>query len=155
YENQENGAGLLALLEAGGLAAPELAVRNRAYLDRAPRGWEARFRNNDDSYGYQPEWIDNAYDRSLRSGRRPAGAVRRSFRWLLLQSEPGGRSPDYTPAVPPMLPGTAYLGATLTGDPTLLWLAGRSLRAFEQSGLALPAQPGVERPVDAIGVSPA
>ncbi len=154
YENQENGAGLLALLEAGGLAAPELAARNRAYLDRVPRGWEARFRNNDDSYGYQPEWIDNAYYRSLRSGRLPFDAARRSFEWLLLQAEPGGRPPDYNAAVPPMLPGSAYLGALLTRDPTLLWLAGRSVRAFERAGLALPAQPGAERALDATGVSP-
>ena len=154
YENQENGAGLLALLEAGGLAAPELAARNRAYLDRVPRGWEGRFRNNDDSYGYQPEWIDNAYYQSLRSGRRPLDAVRRSFEWLLLQAEPGGRPPDYNAAVPPMLPGSAYLGALLTRDPTLLWLAGRSARAFERSGLSLPAQPGAERALDATGVSP-
>ena len=156
YENQENGAGLLALLEAGGLAAPDRSAENRAYLDRAPRGWEARFRNNDDSYGYQPEWIDNAYYRSLRSGRVAADAARRSlsFRWLLLQAEPGGRPPDYNAAVPPMLPGAAYLGAILTRDPALLWLAGRSVRAFERLDLALPAQPGVERPIDAKGVSP-
>jgi hypothetical protein len=156
YENQENGAGLLALLDAGRLAAPELAAKNRAYLDRAPRGWEARFRNNDDSYGYQPEWIDNAYYRSLRSGSAPEQTARRSlsFEWLLLQAEPGGRPPDYNAAVPPALPGAAYLGAILTRDPALLWLAGRSVRAFERSGQTLPAQPGVERPLDAIGVSP-
>jgi hypothetical protein len=154
YENQENGAGLLALLEAGGLAAPELAARNRAYLDRVRRGWETRFRNNDDSYGYQPEWIDNAYYQSLRSGRLPLDAARRSFEWLLLQAEPGGRPPDYNAAVPPMLPGSVYLGALLTRDPTLLWLAGRSVRAFERAALPVPAQPGAERALDATGVSP-
>ena len=154
YENQENGAGLLALLEAEGLAAPELGARNRAYLDRVPRGWEGRFRNNDDSYGYQPEWIDNAYYQSLRSRRLPLDAARRSFEWLLLQAEPGGRPPDYNAAVPPMLPGSAYLGALLTRDPALLWLAGRSVRTFERERKILPAQPGAERALDTTGVSP-
>jgi hypothetical protein len=154
YENQENGAGLLAVLEAGGLARPDLSARNRQYLDRAPRGWEARFRNNDDSYGYQPEWINNAYFLSLRSGRVPAESVRRSFEWLLLQAQPDGLVPDYNAGVPPILPGTAYLGATLTRQPELLWLAGRGLETFAARGLALPAQPGVERAVELEGRSP-
>ncbi|MGH9367315.1 MAG: hypothetical protein ACRD3M_06550 [Thermoanaerobaculia bacterium] len=154
YENQENGAGLLALLEAGGLAAPELSARNRRYLDRARRGWEGRFRNNDDSYGYQPEWINNAYFLSLRSGRAPRDSLRRSFEWLLLQAEPDGSPPDYNAAVPPMLPGTAYLGATLLTDPRLLWLAGRSLEGFARRGLSLPAQPGIERPANLEARSP-
>ncbi len=154
YENQENGAGLLALLEAGGLAAPEISARNRRYLDRERRGWEGRFRNNDDSYGYQPEWINNAFFQSLRSGSAPRESMRRSFEWLLLQSEPDGFPPDYNAAVQPQLPGTAYLGATLLGDPRLLWLAGRSLEAFAQRGLSLPAQPGAERAVEIEGRSP-
>ena len=154
YENQENGAGLLALLEAEGLAAPELSRRNRQYLDRARRGWEARFRNNDDSYGYQSEWINNAFFQSLRSGRAPEGAVNRSFQWLLLQAQPDGLAPDYNAGVPPLLPETAYLGATLQRDPTLLWLSGRGLRSFARRGLTLPAQPGVERAVEFPGRSP-
>ena len=64
YENQENGAGLLALLEAGGLAAPELSGANQDYLERNRRGWIARFRNTDDAFVYQPEWIVNAYFQS-------------------------------------------------------------------------------------------
>ena len=154
YENQENGAGLLALLEAGGLAAPELSKENRRYLDRTRRGWAARFRNNDDSYGYQPEWINNALFQSLRTGKAPEDAVRRSFEWLLLQAEPGGVAPDYNAGVPSILPGTAYLGATLLRDPSLLWLSGKSLKRFEGSGLPLPAQPGVERPIALEGRSP-
>ncbi|MGB9872943.1 MAG: hypothetical protein ACPLYD_14965, partial [Anaerolineae bacterium] len=39
YENQENGAGLLALLEAEGLADPSLSAANRDYLARNRRGW--------------------------------------------------------------------------------------------------------------------
>jgi hypothetical protein len=155
YENQENGAGLLALLEAEGLAAPALSPRNRRYLDRARRGWEGRFRNNDDSYGYQAEWINNAFFQSLRSGRAPEAAIRRSFRWLLLQAPPDGFPPDYNAGVPPLLPATAYLGATLLRDPNLLWLSGRGVRSFARRGLALAAQPGVERPVEFPGRSPA
>ena len=154
YENQENGAALLSLLEAGGLAAPDLAPENRRYLDREPRGWDARFRNNDDSDGYQSEWITNAYAQSLRTGRRPPERMRRSFEWLLLQAAPDGAPPDYNPAVPPALPATAYLGAILRNDPELLWLAGRSARTFARKGLALPAQPGVERPASFAGRSP-
>lgn len=55
YENQENGAGLLALLEVSGYAAAELSAANRSYLARNPRGWQERFRNNDDAYVYQLE----------------------------------------------------------------------------------------------------
>jgi len=154
YENQENGAGLLSLLEKEHLASPELSPRNRRYLDRAPRGWEVRFRNNDDSYGYQREWIHNAYFESLRTGRFPTDAMRRSFEWLLLQVPPGGFPPSYDTAAPPSLPGTAYLGARLLQDPQLLWLSGKSVRALAQRGLALQAQPGVEGPVSGEGVSP-
>jgi len=48
YENQENGAGLLALLEAEGLTDPALSPANRAYLARNRRGWTARFRVAED-----------------------------------------------------------------------------------------------------------
>lgn len=154
YENQETGAGLLALLEAEGLAAPDLSERNRLYLDRVPRGWDVRFRNSDDSYSYQPEWIDHAFFLALRSGHAPREAIRRSFQWLLLQAGPDGLPPDYNAALPPALPGTAYLGASLLRDPGLLWLAGRSARSFARRGLALGAQPGVERPVELEARSP-
>jgi hypothetical protein len=155
YENQENGAGLIALLEAGGLAAPGLSERNREYLKRAPRGWDGRFRNNDDSYGYQSEWINNAWFQSPRESPARHAAMRRSFEWLLLQAEPDGLAPDYNPAVAPQLPGTAYLGALLLSDARLLWLAGRSLDAFARRGIAQPAQPGAERAVELDGTSPA
>jgi len=49
YENQESGAGLLALLETTGLADPTLSVRNRAYLDANQRGWATSFRVTDDA----------------------------------------------------------------------------------------------------------
>ncbi|RME32077.1 MAG: hypothetical protein D6793_11605, partial [Thermoflexia bacterium] len=86
YENQENGAGLLALLEAEGLADPKLSAANRAYLARNRRGWLERFRVTDDAIVYQPEWIDNAYFQSLYTGEFPRENARRSFEWLLLQA---------------------------------------------------------------------
>jgi hypothetical protein len=154
YENQEIGAGLIALLQAGGLAAPGLSARNREYLERVPRGWNGRFRNSDDSYGYQSEWINNAWFQRLGRAPAPRETTRRSFEWLLLQAEPDGLAPDYNPAVAPQLPGTAYLGARLLSDARLLWLAGRSLEAFARRGIPLPAQPGAERPAEFDGTSP-
>jgi len=53
YENQENGAGLLALLEAEGLADPALSAANRAYLARNRGGWTARFPGTGDKAGVQ------------------------------------------------------------------------------------------------------
>ena len=147
YENQENGAALLARLEAAGLADPRLSPANRRYLDRMPRGFDARFRNNDDSFGYQSEWITNALAQTAPSRHPPPERARLSFRWLLLQATPNGLPPDYNPAVPPMLPATAYLGASLFDDPALLWIAGRSADAFARAGIGVPAQPGIERAV--------
>ncbi|MCG8348024.1 MAG: hypothetical protein MI924_09630, partial [Chloroflexales bacterium] len=49
YENQESGAGLLALLQANQLAEPDLAAINQDYLARNQRGWNTRFRNTDDA----------------------------------------------------------------------------------------------------------
>ncbi|HWC66184.1 MAG TPA: hypothetical protein VG777_08875, partial [Thermoanaerobaculia bacterium] len=153
YENQENGAGLLAALESGGLADPALSSANRRYLDRIPRGWRGRWRNSDDSFSYQSEWITNAYLQSLRSGPPPEASVRRSFEWILLQTPPDGFFPDYDPSGAPALP-TAYLGAALLKDPHLLWLAERSLESAAREGRAMSAQPGIEHPVEGRGVSP-
>ncbi len=153
YENQENGAGLLAALESGGLSDPGLSAENRRYLDRAPRGWNARWRNSDDSFSYQSEWITNAWLQARRTGTPPPEAVRRSFEWLRLQSPPDGFAPNYDPSGAPALP-TAYLGAGMLDDPRFVWLAARNLEAAAKAGRRIWAQPGVERPVDRDGVSP-
>ncbi|HET7451787.1 MAG TPA: hypothetical protein VFL12_03550 [Thermoanaerobaculia bacterium] len=153
YENQENGAALLAALETGGLADPAISDRNRRYLDRAARGWAGRWRNSDDSLSYQSEWITNAYLQSLRTGPPPIEAVRRSFDWILAQTPPDGFAPDYNPSGAPDLP-TAYLGAEILRDPRLLWLAARTLSSAAKEGRPIWAQPGVERPVDGEGISP-
>ncbi len=147
YENQEIGAGLLALLESGDLAAPELSAANRDYLNRNRRGWLLRFRNTDDAFIYQPEWINNAYFQALATGDIAEGNARRSFDWMLLQALPDGGLPWYNHPARPAYAGMAYLGARLLGDPRYLWLAGQALMRAGEQGDLLWAQPGVEEPV--------
>jgi hypothetical protein len=149
YENQENGAGLLALLERTGLAAPELVSANRAYLARQPRGWAARFRNTDDAFSYQMEWINNALFQAAQTANTPL-----AFEWLLLQALPNGEPLRYNHAYTATLAGVAYLGATLTQDGRYLWLAGRTVDALETNGEYLSAQPGLEAAVNMSGTAP-
>ena len=155
YENQENGAGLLALLEAGGWAAPELSAANQDYLERNRRGWTARFRNTDDALLYQREWITNSTFQSLYTSEWPTGNLARSFEWLLLQALPDGAPLGYNHPHQPSLAGTAYLGARLLEQPALIWLAGRALDYAMAHRVHLPAQPGDEQPVPLEGQSPA
>jgi len=154
YENQENGAGLLALLELSDYAAPELSAANRDYLARNERGWQARFRNSDDALVYQPEWITNAFFQSLYTDHLSARNQRFAFEWLLLQNLPDGAILRYNhPARAPVV-GMAYLGAYLLNDSSLLWLADRSLTQVEAEGKYLCAQPGLEAPVTFQGEPP-
>jgi len=154
YENQENGAGLLALLESGSLAAPDLSPANRDYLERNRRGWTARFRNTDDAFVYQMEWINNAYFQSFYTGEALENNVRLSFEWLLLQALPGGVPLQYNhPARLPLV-GIACLGAHLLEDPRYVWLAWWALADVEAQGGYLFAQPGIERPISLTGRSP-
>ena len=154
YENQENGAGLLALLESEELASVDLSSTNRDYLERNQRGWTARFRNTDDAFIYQPEWINNAYFQSLYTGEVSANHQRLSFEWLALQALPDGSPLRYNHPDSPSVAGTTYLGALLTQDPRYVWLAGRAVADTEKRGEYLSAQPGVERPISLIGRSP-
>jgi hypothetical protein len=154
YENQENGAGLLALLELSGYAAPQLSSTNRDYLARNERGWQERFRNTDDAFVYQPEWMTNALFQSLYTDRSSEHNQRLSFEWLLLQSLPDGAVWGYNHPVRAPVAGTAYLGASLLNDPRLLWLADRSLAQVEAEGQSLHAQPGLEMPVTFAGQPP-
>lgn len=155
YENQENGAGLLALLEAGRLAAPELESRNLAYLEGTQRGWDARFRNTDDVFPYQIEWIDNAYFQWLSGGQSQERNLQLSFAWLLDQALPDGTPLSYNYPAEPSLAGVAYLAARLTQDPSYLWLADRALDQAEQQGKTLTAQPGAEESVGLVAQAPA
>jgi len=154
YENQENGAGLLALLEAEGLAASALSSANRDYLASNPRGWQTRFRNTDDAFFYQLEWITNAYFQSLYTGSAPRENMELSFEWLMSQALPDGSRLQYNHVARPSLAGIAYLGAELLDDPRYLWIADRALENLEAKGEYLFAQPGVEGPVRLDGRSP-
>jgi hypothetical protein len=155
YENQEIGAGLLAILEASGLGDPALSTRNRAYLDANPRGWAARFHNTDDAYFYHGLWLNNALFQSLYAPSQVSETYQRqSFEWLLQQAVPDGSPLAYNVVGRPWAIGAYYLGAVILSDPHYLWLAARSLDRLEASGGFLSAQPGIESPVDMTGIAP-
>jgi len=159
YENQENGAGLLAILEVEGLSSPDLASRNRAYLERNRRGWIQRFRNTDDALIYQPEWLTNAYFQSLywqaQNGLGLDTLHRRlSFEWLLLQAQPGGEPLEYNHPGRFLPAGIAYLSARLENDPRFVWWSSQVVKWAEENQAVLPAQPGVENALDLEGDSP-
>jgi hypothetical protein len=154
YENQENGAGLLALLESAELAAPELSSANQDYLRRNQRGWLTRFRNTDDAFIYQLAWINNAYFQSFYAGAVPENNVRLSFEWLLLQALPDGAPLRYNHPAHFSLASFAYLGARLLEDSRFVWLAGRALEAAQEQGQYPFAQPGAEQFISLSGHSP-
>lgn len=160
YENQENGAGLISVLETEGLAAEDLRSENLAYLNQRERGWEARFRNTDDAYVYQTEWINNALFQSRYqpddTARSPQ-AVRNAqlaFEWLLLQALPDGAPLGYNHPGRASAAEAAYLGAILLGDPRLAWWSARQIAWGGRQGLSLNAQPGVDEGIALDGVSP-
>ena len=160
YENQENGAGLLALLSAQDLTDDTWTARNREYLERNRRGWYQRFRNTDDAYVYQAEWIDNAlfqYEYWGDDARQDPQTIRNrrlSFEWLLLQALPDGSPVGYNYPTRPSIAQTAYLGATTLQDPRYVWWSARMLDWAEKTGAQLYAQPGVEQAISLVGVSP-
>jgi hypothetical protein len=160
YENQENGAGLLAAIETVGLVDDALSARNRTYLEENQRGWFQRFRNTDDAYVYQAEWISNALFQqdywSLQNDVGPRVARNRAmaFEWLLLQSLPSGASLRYNFPVDLSLAQTAYLGAVVLQDPRYIWWSSRMLDWAERTDSFLYAQPGLEQMVPFAGESP-
>jgi hypothetical protein len=154
YENQESGAGLLALLEWKGLGEQNLSDSNQAYLKSTVRGWQLGFRNSDDAIIYQPEWINNAYFQALYQGDLDETNLRHSFDWLLWQTPPEGQSLRYNHVGYVHFAVPAYLGYQLTEDATLLWLAGRSLDYLKGNGYYLSAQPGLEMAPWGSGLSP-
>ena len=154
YENQENGAGLLALLESEGLAAPDLSPANQDYLERNRRGWSTRFRNTDDAFIYQMAWINNAYFQSFHTGEAPGNNVQHSFEWLLLQALPDGAPLRYNHPDLVSQASFAYLGAHLLEDPRYVWWAGRALANAPAQGKYPFAQPGAEHPSSLTGTSP-
>ncbi|MCK4726911.1 MAG: hypothetical protein KAT29_13965, partial [Anaerolineales bacterium] len=147
YENQEIGAGLLALLETKNLTESKLSADNRTYLAENPRGWNARFRNTDDAAVYQPEWINNALFQSLYTGEVNIDNLALSFKWLSLLAIPDGAPLRYNHIGSAVLGDTGYQIADLLEDETALWVAGRSLDYLLSKGGYLRARPGVESPV--------
>jgi hypothetical protein len=154
YENQESGAGLLALLEAGGLADPALAAANRDYLARNQRGWQARFRNTDDAPIYQPEWIRNALLQAEYTGALDAHRRALSFEWLLAQALPDGAPLRQNHPGILTMADSGYLAAALLDDPRFLWLAGRSLDRLEALPRYLTAEVAGDLTFEGVGSSP-
>jgi hypothetical protein len=154
YENQENGAGLLALLEAQKLSDPALSAVNRDYLNRNPRGWAERFRVTDDAIIYQPMWIANALFQKQYTANAPTEHIQRSFEWMLIQALPDGAPIQYNHPYSITLAIPGYMGAQLLNDAQNLWLAGRSLEYAETHGQVLFAAPGLEKSAELRGVSP-
>jgi hypothetical protein len=154
YANQETGAGLLALLQATGLADPNLAARNQAYLDHNPGGWALRFRNTDDAIIYQPEWMNNALFQQRAGAPAPASQIQHSADWLYAQALPDGMPLQYNYPLAQASDGAAYLAATLLDDPRYLWLAGRALEGRMATLGFTAAQPGVDAPLIGTGTAP-
>lgn len=145
YENQENGAGLLAILESSGLSDPNLSPQNVTYLAENPRGWQMRFRNTDDAITYQPTWINNAYFQYLYSGKLDGANMRNSFEWLLAQSPPNVIL-QYNHPKATNLSGIAYFGAIMLKDGRYLTLARQGAEWLKANQGYLYAQPGSELP---------
>ncbi len=155
YENQENGAGLLAVLEANQLADPNLSERNRAYLQNDPRGWAARFHNTDDSYFYQTHWLNNAlFQAQLAPQSVSLQNQRASFEWLLMLTPPDGSPLPFNSDQDGWSANAFYLGAQLLHDPRYVWLASQSLARMSERDALLFAQPGVESALNLQGVAP-
>jgi len=154
YWNQEIGAGLLAVLESEGLNDPQFGQENRAFLEANHGGWSTRFRNTDDAFIYQAEWINNALFQSIYHQTEDGQNRQRSFDWLLAQALPDGSSPSYNHPTPVPLGGVAYLAASLFSDEAALWIAGRSVEYLEANGGYLAAQPFLESPIGISGRSP-
>jgi len=159
YENQECGAGLIAILEAEHLASPALSVQNLTYLRDWPRGWQWRFRNNDDTYIYQAEWLQHAWFQYLFSDEADPVQLSRSFEWYFLQALPDGAPLTYNHFVAygsgliDYWAGTVLAHSTpaLEADPAqtdlaraAVWLAGLSADYLTSKDQSLYAQPGLE-----------
>lgn len=154
YENQEIGAGLLALLETNDLADPALTDQNQQYLLDNPRGWSQRFRNTDDAYIYQGVWLANALFQAQYFADQPSENGDKSFEWLQHQALPDGAPLGYNHPYPLSPASSTYLGAELTGKDHLLWLAGRSAEYQTTHSGYTSAYPGLTGPVDMEGNAP-
>lgn len=140
YENQENGAGLLAVLMKNNWAAPELKEANANYLATVPLGWDQLFRNTDDAYFYQGIWQFNAW--WINEYRQAVGLStaeveknkEMSFEWLLALALPDGETPNFNVVGEPSAAEYYLLGALTYQNPNLSWLAGKNIRSLIRQG---------------------
>jgi hypothetical protein len=154
YLNQEAGTGLIALLEATGLAAPDLRKQNQDFLEQNLRGWETRFRNPDDAIVYQPIWINSAFFQATYTDDLPMDQVRLAFDWMLLQAPPDGHTLQYNYPHSVAWAASIYLGAKLLQEPEYVWLAGRMVDNLNVDSTYVLAQPGVDESLSIEGRSP-
>jgi hypothetical protein len=148
YENQDIGPGLLSLLEINHFSNPSLQIRNRNYLEKNLRGFSTRFRNTDDAFFYQSEWMDNAYFQSFLSGSINQQKLNTAKEWLLIQAVPDGFPLAYNQPSPADIAGSMMQLNTLNNNPAQLWLAGRVLEYSLNKGLLFRVRPGIEYPAD-------
>ena len=171
YENQECGAGLIAILEATGLADPALSTQNRAYLAERERGWSTRFRNSDDTYAYQVEWMQHSWFMALLAGQADTQNAALAFEWFLLQVPPDGSPLGYNQIRNSQPTSTAWWASAITSTESFiisqvnnssgenwqaqaLWLAGRSVDYLESNGMVLNAQVGMDLPSSIVSQPP-
>lgn len=148
YENQEVGAGLLAILEVNNLSDSSLAQLNQNYLNQYVRGWVARFRNTDDAAVYQPVWLDNALLQSFYNLGSDNNNKRLSYDWLLYLSHPDGSPLTYNHINSALIADTAYQSAALLEDQVALWIAGQAADYLLATNMYLSARPGLETLID-------
>ncbi len=132
YENQEIGAGALAVLaEIIEEEHPEIAKRARDFIDKHAVVWGGNFRNTDDSITYQSWWISNAF---LVAKYRPMPEwssntnASDAFEWILKQWPPNGMALAYNDYHPANIADTMALGASLFHDRRYKWLAVKMLQ---------------------------
>ncbi|MFN2234355.1 MAG: hypothetical protein ACK2U1_09000 [Anaerolineales bacterium] len=154
YENQENGAGLLSILEYNGLSDPDLSNQNQNYLSENPRGWLNNFRVTDDAASYQPEWMENAWFQSLYTNKLNAINQKLAFEWLKILALPDGSPLRFNHVGALQYANSAFWGANLLNDENLLWLSARALDYLEKNPLPIKGQPGGEKELNLIGNSP-
>ena len=145
YENQEIGAGLISMLLKYDLSAPELFEKNISYMERNQRGWEQRFRNTDDAFVYQTDWISNAFLQSEYFGKINLSNMKNSFEWMKLQTLPDGIAAHYNFPYHSSVAGAMLLGYQLTSNPEYLWLADHALDRLVEEGLYFKVIPGIDK----------
>ena len=134
YENQEIGIGLLAVLaEALESKYPELAKKDKEYVERHGVGWTNNFRNTDDAITYHHSiWVNNAYIMYKYGCKDKDNAVtmdnaRNSFEWILAQWPPNGMNPTYNSHASSMPIDVMAIGAYLFKDGRYKWLSEKMI----------------------------